>query len=136
MDIPKDIMSYVEWLTKVVRKKPMFSKQPKYLNSKRHIMTFSEVPWDHCSECIQPNQFWRNAPRQTVPQTDQTQCISTFPAKHQPLYLNCKALQHSCNTQSFQFGTKTWRVAKEGLSYFIKSLPKGLIIDSWKASKK
>jgi hypothetical protein len=129
LNLPKDIMSYIEWLTKVVRKKPMFSKQPKYLNSKQHIRTFDEIPWEHCAECRQPNNFWINAPRQAVPQTDQIQCISTFPAKHQPLYLRCKALQYNCNTQPFQFGTKTWRIAKEGLSQFIKSLPKGMTLD-------
>ena len=129
MKVPNDVKSYIEWLTKVVRKKPMFSKQPKYLNSKKHIMTFDETPWDHCQECAVPNQFWIGAPRQEVPLTNQVQCISTFPARHQPLYSRCRALQFSCNTQPFQFGTKTWRVVKEGLSCFIDSLPKNTEID-------
>ena len=71
MEVPHVIKSYyIEWLTRVVKKKPMFSKQPKYLNSKQLIKTFNEVPWDHCSECNMPNQLWANTPRQTVPQTD------------------------------------------------------------------
>ncbi len=120
MAIPKDIKTYIAWLTKVVKKKPMFSVKPKYLNSKKHIDTFNEIPWANCLECSQPNNFWEHAPRQLVPTTDHTQCISTFPAQHLPLYSKCRALQLSCNTQAFQFGSKTWKVAnltRPGLFY-------------------
>ena len=89
LNIPRDIKVYIEWLTKVVKKKPMFTTKPKYLNSKKYINTFNETPWAHCAECSLPNHFWEGAPRQVVPTIDHTQCISTFPAKHLPLYSKC-----------------------------------------------
>ena len=130
LDVPKDIKTYIEWLTKVVKKKTMFSIKPKYLNSKRYIDTFSETPWAHCEECVQPNNFWTNTPRQLVPTTNHTRCISTFPAQHPPLHSKCRALQLSCSTPAFQFGSKTWKVAKLGLVSFINSLPKELVVDN------
>ena len=130
LNVPKDIKTYIEWLTKVVRKKTMFSVKPRYLNSKKHIDTFNETPWAHCEECTQPTSFWDNAPRQLVPTTDHTHCISIFPAQHPPLYAQCRALQLSCNTQAFQFGSETWKIAKTCLCSFIGSLPEELRIDS------
>ena len=128
LPLPHDVQAYILWLTKIVKKKAMKITQPKYLNHKRQLKDFNETPWEHCSECIQPTALWEMAPREQVPSTDGIQCISTFPAKHKPLLSRCHALNYSCQTHPFTLRSKTWKVAKEGISILIKSLPENHII--------
>ena len=97
LQLPSDIRKYIEWLTKVVNKKPMSATHPKYLNHKHWIKEFDENPWEHCQECLRPDDLWTNAPRQLAPLTENTRCISLFPAQHPPLYHKCRALVEHCD---------------------------------------
>ena len=62
LPFPRDIQAYIEWLTKVVRKKSQNAIQPAYINHKRKIQSFTEKPWDHCLECTHPTGIWTDAP--------------------------------------------------------------------------
>ena len=115
-------------MTKIVKKKALKNTKPKYLNHKGYIENFDETPWDHCIECTNSPRLWENAPRELVPMTEEQRCISMFPAQHPPLYIRCPALHYSCQTHPFTLRTKTWRIAKEGLSTFCSSLPDNLSI--------
>ena len=126
--LPRDIRVYITWLTKIVKKKALKNTKPKYLNHKGYIENFDETPWDHCIECTNSPRLWENAPRELVPMTEEQRCISMFPAQHPPLYIRCPALHYSCQTHPFTLRTKTWRIAKEGLSTFCSSLPDNLSI--------
>ena len=68
------------------------------------------------------------APREQVPLTDGIRCISTFPAKHKPLLSRCHALNYSCQTHHFTLRSKTWKVAQEGISILVNSLPENHVI--------
>lgn len=128
LPFPRDIQTYIEWLTKVVRKKSQNAIQPAYINHKRKIQSFTEKPWDHCLECTHPTGIWTDVPRQTVPSMEDQTCISLFPAQHPPLHTKCRAFRYSCATKPFKFKTKASSVAKLGISSYVASLPRNTSI--------
>ena len=128
LPLPKDVQAYIIWLTKIVKKKAMKNSQPKYLNHKRMLKEFDEIPWEHCCECTHPTPIWETAHRELVPLANGTRCISVFPAQHKPLLYRCHGLNYSCQTHPFTLRSKTWKVARDGISSLIDSLPENQII--------